>query len=100
GNRENDQIDVSERCALVITEVPTAIDVPDAAASQDNRQIFIGVQVAVRDARALDDHGVIEHRAVAIASRPQFIQVISEYPDMIRIQLNDLGDLPGVTPMM
>jgi len=51
--------------------------------------------VAVTDSRSVEDYRVIEQRPVAVWCRSQFLQIVTEQFDVIRLNFGTLRHLPG-----
>jgi hypothetical protein len=68
---------------------------PEAAAVPGNqdRQVFVRVRVAVGDGAAVDDHHVIQQRAVAVGRVLQLAQELGEQLGVEDIDQFDLGDI-------
>src|SRR5262245_10665588 len=61
-----------------------------APACHQNRQIVMGMAVAILDATPVDDHALIEERAVPFASILQFLEEIGE---LLHVEVVDPRDL-------
>ena len=70
--------------------MPAGLDRPVALARQQDRQVVVGVGVAVADAAAVDDHAVVEQRAVALGDRLQLLEQVSQLGDVELVDLLDL----------
>src|ERR1039457_2610531 len=60
------------------------------AAQYDRRQIAVAVDVPVAQTAAVDDHGVIEQRSIAILNR---LEPVDEVGELLHVMDVDLGDL-------
>ena len=77
-------------CDLNLTWRP-AENVPPAAAGQDDRQVGVGMAVAVGIAAAVDDHRIVKQRlAVDVFDRVHFFE---EPGELLHVPPVDLGDL-------
>ena len=83
-----------------IADVPAALEFSRPAADQSQRQIGVRVPIAVGDAAAVEDHRVIEQRAVAVRSRFHALDQISELIHVMRVDLDGLGDLDRIVLVM
>src|SRR5579872_5843201 len=63
-----------------------------AAAGQHGRKIFVQVAVAITEAAAVDDHGMIEQGSVAVLSRFQLREEVGELVDVEAVDLRYLLD--------
>ena len=64
--------------------------VPPPLPDQQDRQVVVVVAVAVADAAAVDDHAVVEQRAVAFLDRLQLAEQVGELLDVEAVDLLDL----------
>ena len=58
------------------------------------------VQVAIADARPIDEERVVEQRAIAVGRRLQFLQEIRELPDVMGVDLGQHREVFGVVLVM
>src|SRR5437879_1811574 len=61
--------EVVHRRVVRILNVAAGLDGARALACEEDRQVIVVVAVAVAQARAVDDHGVVQHRAVVLFDR-------------------------------
>src|SRR4029434_637838 len=66
---------------------------PAAAASQKDREVVVVVRIAVAQAGTVDDHAVVEQRAVALAHRLELVEEVGELPRVERVDLRELFDV-------
>ena len=71
-----------------------------AAARQQDRQVIVVMAVAVADACAVDDHGVVEQGAVGFVDAVQLLQEIGDLLRVEFVDLRDLIELVGVTAVV
>ena len=80
--------------------MPPGLDGAAALAGEEDGQIVVVVAVAVADAAAVDDHGVVEEGPVAFADRFELAQQVSELLDVESVDLPELLVLLLVTAVM
>src|SRR5262245_45619750 len=76
------QIKIGQRRVLFIDQMLPASDPPAAATADDDGQIVGAVGVAVAQARAEQDHRVVEYRAIAFFHPAQLVQKIGVLLDV------------------
>ena len=76
-----------------VLDVPSAAQRARAAARQQDRQAARRVQVAVGHARAVDDHHVVEQRAVAVRRVAQLVEVVGEQRRVMDVDLRQVRQL-------
>ena len=74
-------------CILRVLDVTTRTNQTTTASSQQDGQVFVVVLVAVADATAVNDYGIVEQRAVAFSSRFHFLKDVRELLDVERVDL-------------
>ena len=82
--------EVVQRRFFAVFDVPARLDRAAAAAGEQNRQVVVIVGVAVGVAAAVDDHAVVQQRAVALLDALQLRQQVGELLD---VELVDVADL-------
>ena len=87
------QIQVRQRRARRIPQVPAALELSGATAQQDDRQTVDVVHVAVAHPAAVEERQVIEQRAVAVRRRLQLFQVVGEQSRVKALQLGELVEV-------
>src|SRR5688572_16252841 len=78
----------------------SAVDFPYSAAHQQRRQIVVLVAIAVTDAAAVDDYGVIEQRALGVLGRLHLAQEVTQHLDVVLIDFLNPLNLCGVVEMV
>ena len=71
-------VEIRHRRFRGIDDVASGLDAACSVTGQDHRQMIVLMAVAVAQAAAVDDHGMIEQRAVAVFCGFQFAQEIGE----------------------
>src|SRR5262245_25796023 len=92
--------EVGHRRSLGILNVSSGLEAVIAAPQDDHRQIFVAVQIAVAEAAAIDDHAMIEQRAVAFSNRFQLPDEVGELFDVVAVDPGDLLDQVGKVAVM
>ena len=64
-----------------------------ATARDQDRQVYVIVDIRIAHAAAIENHRMIEQRTVAVPRGLQFFQVVGKQRNMERIDLCHLGEL-------
>ena len=80
--------------------MPPALQRPGAAAGDQDRQIRVKVLIPVADAAAVQNHGVVEQRAIPVRSGLQLLQEVREELYVKRVDLGEERQLLGVVSMV
>src|SRR6185295_17785687 len=86
------QEEAVERLALHLQEA-AARDRAAALAGEQDGQVVVVVAVAVGQRAAVDDHGVVEDRALLLLDRLQLLEEAGEELDVVLVDLLDLLEL-------
>ncbi len=89
---------VIERRLFLGNDVPARLDRAAGAASDKNRKIVVIVGVAVPEAAAVGDHGLIQQRAIPFAGRFQLVEQVRQALGVELIDLANLGLLCSSLP--
>ncbi len=81
---------IAQRRAVFVANVSSGLDSTTATSGQDDRQVIVVVPVTVTDAAAVNQHAVVQQRAVAFSDLLQSSQQIVE---AINLKAIDLGDV-------
>ena len=81
-------------------EVTTALERTAGAARDQARQVHVVVDVAVAQAAAVENHRVIEQRAVAVVRVAHSLQEVAEQLDVVLVDLGFPGDQLRVVDVM
>ena len=71
-----------------------------ALPGQQNRQVVVAMQIAVADAAAVNDHRMIEQRAVAVRCRLELVEEVCKLGDVKSVDRPDLRLLRSVAPVV
>src|SRR6266508_1797592 len=91
---------IGHRRAFRILQVPSALDLPGAAARHDQWQCRVRMDIAVAQAAAVEDEGMIEQRAVAVGNGAQLVEEFSKQLRVVSVDLRDLLQPLGVVLVM
>src|SRR5687767_15795271 len=80
--------------------MPAGLQRATRAACQQNWKVIVIVRVAVRNAAAVNDHRIVEQRAVAFLDRLQLIEEVAELPHVKLVDRRDLLFLVQVAAVM
>ena len=80
--------------------MPTALDLAGRAAREHQGKVVMGVRIAVANAAAVKNHGMIEKSAIAVGRRIQLLQKVGKALHVKFVDLHGLGDLLGIVLMM
>ena len=75
-------------------------DLAGAATGHQDRQVVRVVLVRVPDRRPVEDHEMVQQRAIAVLRRPELQQEVGEELHVIRVDLRQLLDLLGCVLVM
>jgi len=87
---------VGHRCALRIADMRAALDAADTAGDEQKRQVGIEMQVRIAQTGPVQDHRVIEQRAVAVLRVAQLAEVVGQHPRVQPVDLRGLLLLLGI----
>src|SRR4051812_7604831 len=80
---QQSHIQVGYGCLAGIGDVAPRLYGPAASSRDQDREVFVGMAVAVADTAAVDNQGVIEERSVAVRGRSELAQ---EAPEQIDVE--------------
>ena len=80
--------------------MPSTFEFACAAANEHERQVVARMRIAVRDARAIEDRGVIEQRSITVLRLPQPLEVLAEELGVVRVDFRHALDQRWVVAMM
>src|SRR5690242_915638 len=75
---QHGQQQVGHRSLTGITDVTATLDLARCTAGQEQRQIVVRVRIAIRNAAAVQDLGMVEQAAVAVARLGELLQHVPE----------------------
>src|SRR5579884_1381510 len=87
---EQGEEQVRHRGSVRVVQMTPRFDRARALAGQQDRQVVMVVAVAIADARAVDDHRIIEQRTLALADGLHLFQQVGQLGDMEAVDLADL----------
>src|SRR5437763_13492845 len=73
---EQGQVQIRERRRLDVLDVAAAANLPGSAAGDDNRQVYVVVNVGITHAAAVQIQRMVEQCAVAIGDRGQPLEEV------------------------
>ena len=79
---------------------PTLDLIAAAAADQQQRQVGAGMRIRVRHPGAVENHHVVQQRAVAVRRRAQLVQVVRKQTHVIGVDLRELLVQHRVMPVV
>ena len=82
------EVEVAHWLASGLIE-PAALERAAAAASEDDREIVVGVAVAIGIAAAINDHGVIQQRSAVHVFR--FLELLEKAGELFHVPAVDIG---------
>src|ERR1043166_8676638 len=91
---------VGHRRVIRIPQMPSTLDAPVRRAHHEVREREVIVRVAVAHVAAVQDHRVVEQRAVAVGRVLQPIEEMLEEPDVVGLDLHVLFHLLGAVLMV
>src|SRR5438034_2135804 len=97
---EQRHVQVVHRRVLREPQVAAALELSRAAADQHERQIDVRVLIRIAQPAALQDHRVVQQRAVAVLDVPQPACKPCEQIDVVRVDLRGLRELDRVVLMV
>ena len=86
------QEQIRHRGLLGISKMASALDLARGAAGQQDRQIIMGMHIAVAQAAAVHDHRPVQQIGIAVRSRTKLVQKIRESLDVMGVDLCKLVD--------
>ena len=92
--------EVVQRGFLAVLNAATLANRTATAASEENGQVVVVVAVTVAVTRTVDDHRVVEERAVAFLDRLQAVEEVSQLRGVENIDVLDLRHLRRVVAVV
>src|SRR5690349_13171295 len=94
------EMEIGERRALFVLDVPPAPHAARRSTSDQNRQVLMVVQTRIAHSTSVQIDGVVEQRSVAVRSGFQFLEELGEEQHMERIDLRNLRELVRTVAVM
>src|SRR5688572_26658347 len=84
------QEQIAHRSFLAKHDAPAGLDVISTAACNQRRQIRMQVRISIREARAVNDHRIVQNGTSGFRCRPENLDPFRELSGMVRVDLCNL----------
>ena len=93
-------VEIRQGRPVLVFDVPPTLQAGRGAAGDQNREVHVVVQTRVAHPASVQEHGVVEQRALAVRRGLQLPEEIGEQRHMERADLGDLLDLHRIVAVM
>ena len=93
-------MEVHERRIWRQPDVPPTLDRPRTPAQDKDREVGVRMSIAVADPAAIQDHRLIEERAIAVGGRTQSVKQMSEHLRVEDVDLRQFGEPLRIVAMV
>ncbi len=85
---------------VIVNDVPSRFQLAVATTQNNHWQVFVTMAVSVAETAAVDNHAMIEKRAIAFLNRLQLLNEVGELLQMVAVDFRDLLDQVRDVAMM